>query len=230
MKSIQFLYQLIRADFLERIRRYSTLITIGLVMYLMYIYLPPIDASYITFNMGGFRGVYNSAWIGSIITVLSVIFMSLPGFYLVKNAIDRDRMTGVGQILATTPLSKLQYLMGKMLSNLSYLMAMAGIALLGAVCMQLLRAESLRIDVWAYLGPYLFITLPFMALIAGLAVLFESVRFLRGGFGNVVFFFLYVGVLTVLGMRMIPLLQASSTAGTPSMGMSRRELWRSSKA
>jgi hypothetical protein len=43
------------------------------------------------------------------------------GFFVIKNAVERDRRTGVGQILATTPISKLQYTLGKTLSNFAVL-------------------------------------------------------------------------------------------------------------
>jgi hypothetical protein len=57
---------------------------------------------------------------------------------------------------------------------------------------QLMRGEALKISVLGYLLPYLLVTLPMMPLVAAVAVLFESIRWLRGGFGNVVFFFLFL--------------------------------------
>ena len=69
--------------------------------------IPPADASYVTFSMGGYRGVYNSAWVGGTVTVLCVLTLSFGGFYLVKSAITLDRRTRVGQVIATTPLTKL---------------------------------------------------------------------------------------------------------------------------
>ncbi len=196
------LYHLMRADLLERIRRYNVLVIIALTLYVTYLYLPPIDSGYLTFSMGGYRGVYNSAWVGSSVTVLCVILMVLPGFYLVKNAIERDRRTGVGQIIATTPLSRAQYTVGKMLSNLAFLAAMAGIATAAGIGMQLLRGEVMRVELGHYLLPYLLSTLPMMALVAALAVLFESIPWLRGGLGNVVFFFLYIAALTIMGVML----------------------------
>lgn len=47
-----------------------------------------------------------------------LVMLSLPAFYLVKNAIERDEQTRVGQIIATTPLSKSLYTLGKAFSNL----------------------------------------------------------------------------------------------------------------
>lgn len=201
MNQVYLLYELVRADFLERARRYGTLIVIGLTIYFTYLYLPPLDASYLTFSMGGYRGIYNSAWVAGIVTVFCVVFMSFVGFYLVKNAVERDRLTGVGQIIATTPLSRWQYTLGKMFSNLCYLAAMAGVAMLAAVAIQLWRAEDLRINLFDYLATFVFVILPWMALVASLAVLFECIPWLRGSFGNVLFFFLYlVGLITLAAL------------------------------
>jgi hypothetical protein len=196
MQVVSSIYHLVRADFIERARRYSTLIILGVTISLTFLYLPPIDVDYVTFSMDGYRGVYNSAWVGATVTVLTVVLMAFAGFYLVKNAITRDRHTGVGQIIATTPISKAQYTLSKMLSNWIFLMAMALVALLAGVGMQLIRGEVLRITFVDYLLPYLFITMPAMAFIAAVAVLFESVPWLSGGLGNVIFFILYIGAVT----------------------------------
>jgi hypothetical protein len=47
-----------------------------------------------------------------------LVMLSLPAFYLVKNAIERDEQTRVGQIIATAPLSKSLYTLDKAFSNL----------------------------------------------------------------------------------------------------------------
>lgn len=197
MQVVGTIYHLVRADFIERARRYSTLIILGITIGLTYLYLPPIDADYVTFSMHGYRGVYNSAWVGATVTVLTVVLMSFAGFYLVKNAITRDRHTGVGQIIATTPISKAQYTLSKMLSNWIFLMAMAFVALLAGVGLQLIHGEVLRITFVDYLLPYTFITIPAMAFIAAVAVLFESVPGLSGGLGNAIFFILYIATVTL---------------------------------
>ena len=87
MRPWRTLYHLARADLLERTRRYSFLVTIGLTTYIIYLYLPPLQAPYLTFGLGDYRGVYNSAWVGSIVAVLCSALLTLPAFYLVKGAI-----------------------------------------------------------------------------------------------------------------------------------------------
>ncbi|MGB2643108.1 MAG: hypothetical protein WBG02_17585 [Candidatus Acidiferrum sp.] len=176
-----------RADFFERVRRYSFLVTLLFAVFLGYC----AATGRIALHLGDYRGVYTSAWIGALVAVVTTSFVSLVGFYIVKNAIDRDRQTGVGQILAATPLSKLSYALGKFLSNLAVLSAMVVVLALAAVAMQFFAAEDPRLDTVALLAPFLLIALPAMALTAALALLFETLPLLRGGLGNVAWFFVW---------------------------------------
>jgi hypothetical protein len=157
-----------------------------------YLFVPTPDASYVTIDLDGYRGVYNSAWIGAAVAMLAGAYLGLVSFYVVKGAVSRDRETGVGQIIATTPISKTFYLFGKWLSNFAVLTAMLVILILAAGVMQLVRGEVTQIEIWPLVAPFLFIALPTWAVVAALAVLFDTVRWLRGGFGNVAYFFLYL--------------------------------------
>jgi len=66
---------------------------------------------------------------------------------------------------------------------------------LAALAMQLLRAESRHVDLFALLSPIVAFSLPALALTAALAVLFETIPGLRGGVGNVVYFFVWIALL-----------------------------------
>jgi ABC-type transport system involved in multi-copper enzyme maturation permease subunit len=192
VNSGRLLFRLAWADFLERARRYSFLIALGLMIVVAYLFVPTPDASYVTIDLDGYRGVYNSAWIGAAVAMLASVYLALVGFYVVKGAVSRDRETGVGQIIATTPISKTFYLFGKWLSNLAVLTAMLVILILAAGVMQLVRGEVTQIEFWPLIAPFLFIALPTWAVVAALAVLFDTVRWLRGGFGNVAYFFAFI--------------------------------------
>ncbi len=184
---------LIRADFLERVRGYGFFVTMLGGIYLGY----AVNAGYIVLLLGNYRGSYNSAWVGTMVALSSAIFISLVGFYVVKNSISRDRTTRVGQILAATPLGKFPYLLAKTTSNFLVLASIVAIQVGAAILFQLLGGEGPGIDPVALLLPFALITLPALALVSALAVLFESVRWLAGGFGNVVYFFLVNAMLTV---------------------------------
>lgn len=192
MSTSRLLYHLMKADFLERTRRYSFLLTLIFSIYAAYIFLPPNPSNYATLQMDGHRGIYNSAWVGTLVAIMTTTFLMLAGFYLTKNTIARDRQTGVGQIIAATPVSKIIYIMGKALSNFLVLSSMVGVMIVTAGFMQLLRGEETHIEILKLVMPFLYVTLPVMAIVSGLAVLFESVKFLRGGLGNVIFFFLWI--------------------------------------
>ena len=197
MKSLRALYHLARADFFQRTRSYGFLITLGVTLYAAYGFVPPNHSSYATMTISGHRGVYNSAYLGSLMALLISPFLSLAGFYLVKNCIDRDIQTRVGQILATTTLTKPLYTLGKALSNFAVLAAMVAVMAVVTGAMQFVRQEDVTIHVGQLLAPLVFVALPVMAVVAATAILFEAIPWLRGGFGNVVYFFLWVAALSI---------------------------------
>jgi hypothetical protein len=186
-KHCHILYHLARADFLERARRYSFLLTLGFALYLGY----AAATGKINIYLDQYRGVYTSAWVGTLMVMSVNCFLTLAGFYIVKNSIERDRQTRVGEILAATPLRRTTYVFGKAASNFAVLMSMVLILALSAVVMQLFQREDPHFNLWALLSPFLFLAPPAMAMVAALAILFESIPWLRGGLGNVAYFFVW---------------------------------------
>ncbi|MEB0248556.1 hypothetical protein QN344_00355, partial [Mucilaginibacter sp. 5B2] len=59
-----YIYNIIKADYLQRTRSYSFLITLAITVYAAYSFVPPDTANYTTLSASGYRGVYNSAWVG----------------------------------------------------------------------------------------------------------------------------------------------------------------------
>ena len=199
MMRARVLYHLARADFLERVRRYSFLLTLAFAAALAYGAFTGI----ITLRLDVYRGVYNSAWVGGMMTLVSTAFITLAGFYMVKNTVQRDRQTRVGLVLATTPMSKSLYTLGKALSNFAVLAAMVSVLAVAAVILQLTRAEG-SLEPGKLLAPFVWVALPAVAMTAAVAVLFETLPVLRGGAGNVIYFFawsIYLGVSGITGVN-----------------------------
>lgn len=214
MSGLSRLYYLVRADVLERLRRRSFLIVLGVVVYAAYLFLPANHTKLATLHIGTYRGIYNSAWVGSLVAVMSGVYIAMLGFYLVKNALERDRRTRVGEILAATPLSRLSYVYVKMLSNTVVLSTMVVVIVIAAAGMQLVRGESYQLMPLDLVLPFAFFTFPTLLVVAAIAVLFESVRFLRGGLGNVVYFFLWTLAIATIATA----LDSGRTRNDP-MGM-----------
>jgi hypothetical protein len=183
------LYHMARADFLERVRRYSFLLILAGALYFAY----AVATEKLWVVVGhGYRGVYNSAWIGMLMTICCTTFLSLAGFYIVKNSLQRDSDTRVGRVLAATPMRKTLYTLAKTLSNFAVLACVVLILMLAALVMQILRTGVRDISLWQLWAPFVFVALPAMFVTASLAVLFETLPILRGGVGNVLYFFLWI--------------------------------------
>lgn len=200
MTHARVLYHLARADFLERVRRYSFLLTLAFAAGLAFL----TYSGTISLQLDEYRGVYNSAWVGSMMTLVTTTFITLSGFYMVKNTIQRDRQTRVGLVLATTPMSRSLYTLGKALSNFAVLAAMVSVLAVAAVILQLVRAEGGGLEPGKLLAPFIWVALPAMAMTAAVAVMFETLPVLRDGVGNVIYFFAwasYVGASGVAGVN-----------------------------
>ncbi len=190
MNILNILYHLALADFYERARRYRFLLTLAAVILMgvlvnngsFFFCLAPGDLSRLSF-----RGEYNSAWVGTMIVLVTNTFLGLFGFYLVSDCIARDIRTGVGQIIATTPVRRATYLVGKWISNFAVL-AVLELILAGAAAVMVLLKHEAVLNLGTLLMPFLAAALPYMALIAALAVVFETVPGLRGALGNVIYF------------------------------------------
>jgi hypothetical protein len=180
------------ADFRERSRRAAYLVTLAAAIALGYVALPPARSVWVVLNAGGYRGVYNSAYVGTVTALAGGLWLMIGGFYVVRGAIARDEHTGVGQVLAATPLRGAGYLAGKFVSNLLVLSSMAAVLAVTALALQLARGESAAVSPGALLLPYVLLTLPVLAVTAAAAVLFETVPVLRGGLGNVAWFFFWM--------------------------------------
>lgn len=203
------LIHLMRADFLERVRRDSFLLIVGLAVFLGYNTL----VGFFRLELGAYRGVYNAAWIGMVMALILTFFLSLFGFYLVRGGVERDRQTGTGQIIAATPTSNLAYTMGKFGSNLLVLLAITAVMFIAAAIMLLTKGEDRAFNLWALSAPFLFLTLPLAALIAAIAVLFETTPFLRSSLGNVLYFFLWAFALPIGGLNLLGITLVENQVG-----------------
>jgi hypothetical protein len=184
------LARLVLADVRDRTRRPGYLVSLLAMLWLGQHMLPPTGAAYRTFSMDDiYRPVYNAAWVGTVTAMLTGVWFLFVGFYLVKGSVERDRRTGVGQVLAATRMSSLAYLWARTLGNVAVFATLAIMVAVAAALQQQLLGEDRRVDLAATLLPFLTITAPMALFAAASAVLFDCVRWLRGGLGNFAWFF-----------------------------------------
>ncbi|MFC8720687.1 hypothetical protein [Kitasatospora sp. NPDC057198] len=194
--SVRALAGLAAGDFRDRVRRPAYAVTLLAAVGLGRLAVPSADSTWVIMDVGGHRGVYNSAFVGVATALAGALWLTFAGFHVVRGGISRDAATRVGQVLAATPLRTGGYLFAKFLSNLLVLASMLGVLAGTALVMQLARGEDRAVDPVALVEPFLLLALPLMALTAAAAVLFETVPLLRGGFGATVWF----AVALVIGL------------------------------
>ncbi|MFI7243271.1 hypothetical protein [Streptomyces qinglanensis] len=185
-------------DFRDRVRRPAYAVVLIAAVGLGYLATPAPESDWVVMQVGDYRGTYNSAYTGMVVALAATVWLPLGGFYVVRNAIARDEATGVGRLLATTPLRTWTYLIAKFLSSVLVLASMLGVLAVTALVMQWARGETMAVDPVRLLSPFVSIALPLMALTAAAALLFETIPPLRAGLGNVLWFFVWT-VLVLAG-------------------------------
>lgn len=191
---MKYIYSIIKADYLQRTRSYAFLIALAIGFYAAYSFVPPPAASYTTLNIPGFRGVYNSAYVGHVSAMMTTIMLSLYGFFLVHGGIKKDIDTAVGLIIATTPITNFEYLLSKMLSNLLVLLTITGCAFMVSIVLFFIRTDGSPFIPGHFIIPFLLFVVPAMFLIAALAIVIEVIVVRRPILQYIAFFFLF-GVL-----------------------------------
>ncbi len=176
-------------DLRDRVRRPAYAVMLLAAVALAYLAVPAPSSRWVVLDVGGYRGVYTSAYVGTATALASALWLTLGGFYLVRSTVARDEHTGVGQLLAAAPLRTPGYLLAKFASNVLVLASMTAVLAGAALVLQLARGESYAVHPLALLLPFVVLVLPLLAVTAAAALLFETTPVLRGGLGNVLWFF-----------------------------------------
>ncbi|RZK17253.1 MAG: hypothetical protein EOO43_13680, partial [Flavobacterium sp.] len=170
---MQYLYMIVKNDYLQRTRSYSFLITLAVTVFMAYSFVPAQDANYTTLSASGYKGVYNSAWVGYVSGIMTTVMLSYYGFVLVNSGIKKDIETEVGLIIATTPISNFKYLLCKQLSNYLVLLTIVAITLVVSIGVFFYRGTGYPFILSNFLLPYLFFAVPALFVVASLAIVGE---------------------------------------------------------
>jgi hypothetical protein len=187
-----------RADFTERTRRFSFIALMAAALFAAFWFVPRTDGSMqvmVIDPMIFFQGD-NPSWIPVTGAWGLGFFLPLIGFFYLRNALAFDERTGVSQLISASPVSRFRYMLGKLLSGTLILYCASLAVIVGSFFMMIWRFPGQWLSPSAFLTPFIFLltALPFCA---ALALLFESVRFLRGAIGSTLYI---VGFITILSM------------------------------
>ena len=159
--------------------------------------------------VGEARAFYSSAWVGMALALCGSTLLSLLGFYAVRGGIAHDIDSRGIEVLLATPMTRAGYLLARFLGMLVVFgLFLGAIAATGAVG-QFVRGEVAVLRPFELVQPLLLVTLPALAVTATFAVWFDLMPALRSTLGNVLFLFVWVGLLVAGAIA------GEKSAGTP---------------
>lgn len=185
---------IVRADFLIRLRRPSTVVVFLLLSAIPYLWIPNPASGRALMQIGGKRALYNSATIGMATATLAAMFIGLAGFYVISNALRRDILSRCGYVIASTTVRGSEYIIGKFAGNVAFLSVFTAGFMATAMAMVLVRGEA-PLEPWIFAKQYLMLMPPAIAFVSAVAVAFECTPLLRTKLGDVLYFFLWVSVM-----------------------------------
>ncbi|MGO4291564.1 hypothetical protein [Chitinophaga sp. RAB17] len=198
---MKYFHNIVLSDYRQRTRTYSFLITLAITVYMAYLFVPLNTATYTTLNVPGFKGAYNSAWVGYVSGIMTTVMLSLYGFLLINSGIKKDIDTEVGLIIASTSITNFGYLLSKQLSNFLVLLTIVGCTFIVNVILFFIRSEGYSFIFRDFILPYLVFAIPAIFLVSALAVVAEVFLVKRNILQFIIYFLLFGAVLTTLSAR-----------------------------
>lgn len=151
------IYQVMKADLLERVRRSSFLAMCVFAMFLAFFSVPDVEAPFVSICMepGIFSQGSNPSWIPIAIALCGGVLFPMIGLSFVKNNISMDRESGLLYGLQSMNMKKGNYIIGKVLSNLSMLTVMWLFVMLGAALMLPFLFPDQPLPFYDFISPFI---------------------------------------------------------------------------
>jgi hypothetical protein len=191
-------YNIVYADYLQRTRSYTFLIILAVSLYFTYLFVPLHEANYTTLRIGNYIGVNTSGWNGYVSALMSSVFLTMTGFYLINSNIKKDVSTGVGLIIAATTIGNFRYLLAKTCSNFLLLLSITGTISLMSMAVFLFRSSAYPFVISDFIWPFLWVTLPAVFVVSCIAVAAETFFYRYTILMNIGYYLLFISFLVPL--------------------------------
>lgn len=181
------IYQISKADLIERTRRFSFLIICIFSMFLAFFSVPDIDAPFVSICMEPniFNQGTNPTWISITIALCGGMLFPMVGLSFVKNNINTDRKNGLLYCMQSMNMKKGDYIIGKFFSNLFILTIMWIFVIVGAALMIPFHYSNQALNLYDFISPFIGIY-PGIIFTSAFAVLLESIPIISSKAGNAI--------------------------------------------
>jgi hypothetical protein len=129
--------------------------------------------------------------LGAVAAIISCLIIWVPGFFCLRSEITEERRLRIGDMLASSPISRTKYIVTKVLTNMAVLLMLQLLFVVSFIALQFLRVESHSFYLLDYFIPFFIVSIPNLLVLSTITVLFDVIFFLRGIIGNIVFVFFW---------------------------------------
>ncbi len=202
---------LVLSELRLRLRRISTLVAIAAFVVITWLMIPDPRHGMTLMSVDGARVFYSSNALAFGSATFSSVLMGLGSFYLVRGRVSEDLRSGIASVIAATSISNAKFLASRWLGGVLYMLVIIAALMCTTMVLHGLRGEG-PIQPIVYLQTYGVLLLPMVFFGVSTALLFDSVPFLMGKAGDVLYFFIWMLQLGVVGAS-----QASLNAYFPPL-------------
>ncbi|NRR30793.1 hypothetical protein HSX11_11450 [Oxalobacteraceae bacterium] len=185
---------LVLAELRLRLRRFGTIAAVLCLMALTWMMVADPAGGHTMVALDGARVAYTSSCLALGSALLAGLLFGIAAFYLVRGRMGEDARSGIGGVLAATPVSSAVFLFGRWLGSVAYLCLLLLAFLATMLVLHAVRGEG-AIQLGVYLQTFAALMLPTVFFAASMALLCESWRPLMGKRGDVLYFLLCVLML-----------------------------------
>jgi hypothetical protein len=188
-----------RTEIKLRLRRTSTLVVMLAVIAISWAMIPDPNSGMSLIAVNGARVLNSSSAMAFGSASLASILLGLGSFYLTRGRMSEDLRCGVGTVIAATSVRNAGFLLARFSGSATYVMLLV-LALLGTtLCLHGLRGEG-PIQLGIYLQTYGLLLVPMVLFGSSCALLFDSVSWLMGKLGDVLFFFIWIAQFVLIAL------------------------------
>jgi hypothetical protein len=180
-----------------RMRRLSTLLAVMAMIVISWVMIVDPKTGSTLMAIDQSRVLYTSSALAMGSASLLSFIMALIGFFLVRGRILEDIRSGIGCVIAATPVSNSLFLFSRWLGGVAYMLALAMVAMCSIMVLHALRGDG-PIQIWVYLQTYFLVLGPMSVFAVSAAILFDSVPVLMGKAGDFIYFIAWIFQIAIV--------------------------------
>lgn len=206
MKTLCAIWGVARADFLERVRRFSFIASCALAVFFTFWFVPrPTGFTALVIDPDIFRQGSDPSWVPMSAAMCGGMMLCLFGFVYILNSVGLDQKSGVLSLLRASPTKRFAYLFGKLISDTLLLLGLLAAMMAGAFLIMEIRFPGRFLLPWDFFSPFLCIV-PGLVFVAAFALLMECAPLFRGrsGLSTALFLCLFITFLSLASMDIDP--------------------------